>query len=159
MRHALETLCFLLISASCAAQDLKICTLLGCNSGLRIELVGMPNNPPVGHYRVEARINGSLVACSVAVTKDTEALSSCQSSSGAPWVELSLQASNQYIDVRGAAPRHVHVTMFYESRMVGEARISPESYKVLEPNGHECEPICLLAGPYSMPLTGMPVES
>ena len=158
MRRALEVLCLVLASAGCAAQGLRICTLAGCNSGFRIEFVGMPSAPPEGRFLVEARINGHLVACSIAVTQDREAVNVCQSSTGAPWVELSLQASNQYIAIQGSAPRHVQVTLSYEGRVVGETQIAPAKYEVFEPNGHECGPICLIAGPYSMPLTSLQIE-
>jgi hypothetical protein len=136
---------------SWAEEPLKLCTLRGCSSQSYFPIVGLPSPPPAGTYRVEARINGRAVACEIEFTGGaTLRPTLCNSTTGAPWVHLSLERQSHYIGIRGSAPRHVDLKLHLNGDLVGSLTVEPGAYRVFEPNGPECEPICLISGPFPL---------
>ena len=143
-------LLMLLCVAQSRAQELEICTLAGCVSGVYFPLSGLPRPLPTGIYSAEAVIGGRPVECEIDINPDRSLPAVCHSVTGSPWVELSLEGEERYIAVRGSAPRHVDVAFRVDGRTLANVVVEPSQFRVFEPNGRVCGPTCLGAGPYEL---------
>ena len=139
----------LIASAELSAQDsmLEMCTLAGCSSAVYIPVRGLPSPLPSGSYRVEAFLDGQLIACEATAVVGNEAVS-CASEPRAPWVQLRLGPQEHTITIGSAAPRHLKVRLLRSGEQLSVLEIDPGPYRVRQPNGPECGPICLFAGPF-----------
>lgn len=156
MLELCATICLVVSAAAAHAQDLKICTLAGCSSQVHFPVEGLPEQLVAGVYSARATINGRAVHCDVEVTRERSSPAVCSSSTGAPWVELSLDGERRYIAILGAAPRHLDVSLLLDGRVLAQRVAEPSRYVVFQPNGKGCSPTCLSTGPYPLRVASGP---
>lgn len=141
-------------SADAAAQELRICTLIGCASRVFFPIEGLAQPMPNGRYRLEANVNGQLRGCEVMIPPPRGVDASCGSGGAPPWVSLSLVESLPAAEVHGTAPGYVEIRILRDGDLIGQVKASPGTFRVWQPNGPKCSPTCLGAGPFPIKVSG-----
>ncbi len=124
----------------CETQE-KACTLIGCQSGLVISFAAA--NWPAGTYQVVAQTPSGQRSCSVALPLASDGQATCTgamtlgtSGSALPAAQHSLVGVQLPDD-----PTQVTLTVTRDGSQLANKAFAP-AYKVSQPNGAGCEPVC-----------------
>lgn len=129
----------------------KICTMIGCESGLVVDLPGAKagTNPfTKGTYTIEVASAGSVTKCEVKLP-----LAACDKG---PSVKCTGDVKVQVTESGCALPADAHslgplrfpdapaeleILVKKDKKLIGEGKLKP-TYKTAQPNGPDCDPIC-----------------
>lgn len=138
-----------LSSQSVSLEELKTCTLIGCVDAVLFALLGMPDDLPNGVYRASAAVNGAEVSCE-ATNLEPGVPVLCSSQGSSPGIELELGQQGRSIRLVGSASRHIRLQLLRDGNVLASYEGDPGPYRVLQPNGAGCPPVCLQAGPFPL---------
>jgi hypothetical protein len=117
MKSVASLLAVLAFAGSCR-EPIRVCSLVGCESGLTVHLASLPSGP----FRVEVRPSGAY---------DVVYVFECTSSANC----------RQEIFFAGLVSTHVEITV---KTGIGSRTTESQflTYTHFQPNGPECEPDC-----------------
>jgi hypothetical protein len=146
-------LCAFVLLASCSSDGSPngpsgACTLLGCTDGLEIAFARM-KAWPAATYTIDVNIASVRSRCTVTLPLSCDRMPRCTTSGWSVLTSGCAQpAASQTITgvaYRGSeAPASVEITVFQGERSLGSSIFSPE-YRVSQPNGPDCPPVCRTA--------------
>ncbi|TVQ87237.1 MAG: hypothetical protein EA397_18130 [Deltaproteobacteria bacterium] len=125
----------------------QVCTQIGCESGLTVEIEGI-ESWPAGDYVVRASVDGESVQCEGSIPLnpcDQGYTFTCSdgvariSESGCDLPEREHGLS--HVHFLADAAREVSLRIERDGELLGEQTFEP-SYETFQPNGPECEPTC-----------------
>lgn len=162
--QALLPVCLALVLAGCSAKPAphpagpgpgKVCTELGCKSGLDIELVR--STPwPQGSYRITLRLDGKSASCEGKLPLEPcergptfhcsdASLSIAESGCALPPDQHAIGGLSSTVTEASKAS----LVIEHQGALQATAQLTP-AFQTVQPNGPGCEPVCQSA---SMRLT------
>lgn len=128
----------------------RACTEIGCEDGLRIELVRAAW--PAGNYRVQLDVDGTTTTCSGQLPLRPCEQGPSFNCEGAPvrfgesGCALPAEAhSITDINLPTTSAQRVTLTLEHDGALIGTTTLTPE-YNEQRPNGPDCPPVCRNAG-------------
>ena len=157
-RFALRDRACLLVSVGTllpgCIQETHACTLIGCASGMEIQL--QAPSWPQASYDVQVVTDGATRTCTVALPFSCDTRPSCVPAEGAWVLGLSgcmLGPGQESLSgvILNDAPGSIDVQVRRDGKVVGQAHAEP-TYRESRPNGPDCEPVCRTAPSITLPL-------
>ena len=152
MRNATLPLLFLALTAfGCGLTDSKHCTLLGCQSGTRIQF----SLRGAGIYVFEVTVDGAKTTCTATLPLTASPATACPrddvrltlSGSSLPADQHSLEG----LELTTTTARTITVRATRDGQLVGESTKSPDYRTGPPPNGEGCAPDGCTSASYAFP--------
>lgn len=142
------------LSLACSGTDTagpRVCTLIGCEDGLKVEL-DPGSGWPAGAYRFTLRIDDTPVVCSASLPLPACAIRAVVCVPAGPVtiaesgcaLPAASHGFSQIVLERNLRPKRVDVTVTRDDTTVAQAQLVPVFQKV-QPNGPDCPPACDVA--------------
>lgn len=128
----------------CETTETKACTLIGCESGFRVDL--QTSTWAAGTWKVEAKVGGDIRTCSVTLPLPANGQATCTGkltlgTSGSALAPAQQSLTSVHLS---DTPTAVTLTVFRDATSQVSKDFAP-AYTTSQPNGAGCEPTCTQA--------------